>query len=327
MLQLFKVNQAFNSLLMLPYALLINHRIFFVGPEIANPSLNGLLGMWTVDFNNSYPLLASFVFIFFLFIQALMVNRLSIVFRIGSEINLLPGLIYLIMCSFFPEFQYLSGLVIGQFFILLALSALFKTYKRYQETAKLFNAGFWVGLATLFYPPFSVALILLIMGGFILKPMKIRDFLLLFNGFLAVFFLAFTYYFITDRGGLFTSHYFFPDLSFNLPFTPFTVQSFVPILLLISLIMIMLVNYQFYTTKKGLRSKKNIDIIYWWLLISAWPLFIFEGVGMQHMILLAIPGGLLLQDSIVRIENQLTAEIVHLFIIAALFFFHYQLFF
>nr|MBS0037521.1 hypothetical protein [Saprospiraceae bacterium] len=189
MLQIFRVNQLFNSLLLLPYALLLNHRLFFVAQQDYPSGTDGLIAGGFEYFNNQYPLSASLMLILMLFIQALILNRISIIFRIGNEPNLFPGMIYLIFCSFFPAFQYLTGLVVGQFFFLLAVYCLFDTYKRHRDIGNLFNSAFWMSLASMYYTPFFIGFLLILIGGFILKSMKGRDFLLILNGLLVPYFL------------------------------------------------------------------------------------------------------------------------------------------
>ena len=310
--------------MLFPYALVLNHRVFFRDGETVQTESDGIFSSWIEPFWTQYPLLSSIFYIVLIFFQAILINRLSIVYRIGSEINLFPGMLYLIFISFFPEFQHLSALNVGMLFFLFALNALFQTYKRHKDTGKLFNAGFWTGVATLFYSPYLAGMLVVIIGAFILKPVKGKDWLLMFNGLLVTYFLTFAagYAFGMDAG-LFLEHYAVP-LQFHIPFIPIEVSSFVPLLILSTAILLALVNYQFYMSRKALRSKKNIDILYWSLLVFSASTILFEGVELQHMILVALPLSLLLQDSIVRIENPLTAEIIHLFIIGGVFFFQYQ---
>ncbi|TVR87318.1 MAG: hypothetical protein EA411_07975 [Saprospirales bacterium] len=310
--------------MLFPYALVLNHRVFFRDREAVHTDSDGIFSSWIEPFWTQYPFWSSIFYVFLVFFQAILINRLSIVYRIGSEINLFPGILFLIFVSFFPEFQHLSALSLGMLFFLFALNALFQTYKRHQDTGKLFNAGFWTGVAALFYAPFLAGMLIVIIGAFILKPVKGKDWLLMFNGLLVTYFLTFALgYAFGMEPGLFLDHYAVP-IYFYIPFIPIEASSFVPILILSTAILLALVNYQYYMSKKALRSKKNIDILYWSLLVFSASTLLFEGVELQHMVLVALPLSLLLQDSIVRIENPLTAEIIHLFIIGGVFFFQYQ---
>lgn len=326
MLQFFKSNQVLNSLMLFPYALVLNHAVFFRGREGLAMDAEGVLSGWTTQFWLNSPFLSTLLLIFILFLKALFINRMSIVYRLGSEINLFPGMVYIILVSFLPAFQVLSGLVIGQLFFIIGLDALFQTYKRHQDKGMLFNSGFWIGLASLFYTPFLAAFLVVIVGAFILKPVKLKDWLLMVNGLLTPYLLVFTVAYALGNPPLEIFGVFEPDLHFGIPFLPVEIESFIPMLLVSAIVLIVLVNYQFYTSKKGIRTKKNIDIIYWTLIIMGLSSLFFNGIGLQHIIIICVPLALLLQDSILRIENQLTAEIVHLFILGALFFFQYQSF-
>ncbi|TVR81383.1 MAG: hypothetical protein EA409_06720 [Saprospirales bacterium] len=310
--------------MLFPYALVLNHALFFRSRELAYTEAEGVLSGWINAFWVNSPFLSALFLVFILFVKALLINRMSIVYRLGNEINLFPGMVYIILVSFLPTFQVLSGLVIGQLFFIIGLDALFQTYKRHQDKGMLFNSGFWIGLASLFYTPYLAAILVVIVGAFILKPVKLKDWLLMVNGLLTPYLLVFTVSFALGNPALDIFRVFEPNLHFGIPFFPVEIESFVPMLLVSAIVLIVLVNYQFYTSKKGIRTKKNIDIIYWTLIILGLSSLFFDGIGLQHIIIISVPLALLLQDSILRIENQLTAEIVHLFILGALFFFQYQ---
>jgi hypothetical protein len=323
-LQIFRVNQLFNSLLLLPYALFLNHRMLFSGPNPEDKLPIGLMSNWFETMNSDFPLSSSLIFVFLIFLQAVLINRISIIFRMGNEITLFPGLIYILLISFFPSFQYLSGLVVGQFFLILALYNLFDIYNRHKDNGYLINCSLWLGLASLIYFPFIIFFPVMLIGGFILKSVRIRDFFLMVNGFVVPYFLTATYYYLKGNLSDFIMIFLLPELGPQLSFLPVTVELLIPLMMIVACILIVLLNFQYYTSKKGLRAKKNIDIIYWLLLFYGLSVFLFPQIGIQHMIVIALPLAFLLQDSLLRIENPLTAEIVHLFLISSLFFFHYQ---
>ena len=326
MLQFFRTNQLLNSLMLFPYALVLNHGLFFGHTGTVPTEADGILSPWLHTFWNDFPISSAMFYVFLLFMQAILVNRISIVFRIGNEINLFPGLIYLIFVSFFPQFQQLTGLMMGQLFFLFAFTALLQTYKRYMDKGMLFNSAFWIGMASLFYAPFLMGILVIVIGAFILKPIKGKDWLLILNGMVVPYFFIFTIWYAIGYEPMDILHEFKVYLQFDIPFLPIEVSSFIPLLILTSVILIALVNYQFYHSKKSLRSKKNIDIIYWTLFLFGISTLIFQGIELQHIVLVAVPLSLLLQDSLVRIENPLTSEIIHLFMLGALFFFQYQTF-
>ncbi|TVQ42409.1 MAG: hypothetical protein EA362_13245 [Saprospirales bacterium] len=324
MLQIFRVNQLLNSLLLFPYALLLNHRMFFAEP-VATSGINiGILSNWLETMNLNYPISSAFLFVLLIFIQAILINRMSIIFRMGNEIALFPGLIFILLTSFFPAFQILSGLIIGQFFLILALYNLFDIYNRHKDNGYLFNCALWLALASLIYFPFIIFIPVMIIGGFVLKSLRMVDFLLMINGFIVPYFLTGTYFYLKGDLVGFISSYLKPEFGLQFPIFPLTVELLIPLMLIVASILIVLLNFQYYTSRKGLRAKKNIDIIYWLLLFYGISIVLFPEISLQHMVLIAVPLAFLLQDSLLRIENPLTAEIVHLFLISSLFFFHYQ---
>ncbi|MBK7410278.1 MAG: hypothetical protein IPJ40_20805 [Saprospirales bacterium] len=85
------------------------------------------------------------------FFQAILIVVMVNGNRINNESNLLPGVFYCLFASMVPEFMYPSPVLMGNTFLLLALLELMGVYKIPIASGRLYNVGFWISVASLFY--------------------------------------------------------------------------------------------------------------------------------------------------------------------------------
>jgi hypothetical protein len=148
-LEFFRKNLFINSLLLLPFCLLIRIKgvikpipYNFVS-ERESSIFNNLMEL--VSSNWVQGLLASLI----VYMQALIINRLCIKHRIAKEMTLIPGLVYITISAVIPDLLSLSPMLIGSTFIIIAVHLLFNTYNSVAAASDIFSAGFLIGLARL----------------------------------------------------------------------------------------------------------------------------------------------------------------------------------
>ena len=91
-----------------------------------------------------------------LLFQALRFNTVLNRLDVHPERSYLAALTYLVVGSLTSDLDALSPLLLGQTFIILALSALVTTSREGYDNRRLFRAGFLIGLAGLCYPPLEL---------------------------------------------------------------------------------------------------------------------------------------------------------------------------
>ncbi len=183
MLEIFRKNLFINSLLLLPYIILVRLATLFYPQkyqvqETSNEILKGLYSF--IDF----PVLQSIIAILLIFIHAIIINHTFIKHRLSREITLLPGLIYVVFVTVVTDFTVLHPALLGNTFIIFALMNLFKTYKLPNAAACIFNAGFYISVASLFYTPYVFMVFFGIIILLILRSFKLLEKLQYFLGFL-----------------------------------------------------------------------------------------------------------------------------------------------
>ncbi|GAA4391025.1 hypothetical protein [Hymenobacter koreensis] len=112
--------------------------------------------------------------------------RLSVVFNrynVHPERGYLAALTYILLASATTELDALSPLLLGQTFVVFALSALLPTSREGYDNSRLFRAGFLLGVAALCYLPLALLLLVGLFAVISFAANSFRSFLLLLCGF------------------------------------------------------------------------------------------------------------------------------------------------
>ncbi|MDC9722785.1 MAG: DUF6427 family protein [Urechidicola sp.] len=115
-----------------------------------------------------------------------------------SEMNAYVLLILAMLFGTFPRSVEMNDLFIAHFLLLFSFRRIYsvRTFKSVNQ--KLFDSGFWIGIATLFYSWSAVFMLLVFATALVHKKNSIRIILIPIVGFVTPLFLAFTYFFLTD---------------------------------------------------------------------------------------------------------------------------------
>ncbi len=311
MLTFFRTNQVFYSVMLIVYILLLRFSVF-IAPFQWEPSGHGVLCDVLYDMvGSSQNLAAHIIAIALLMGQGYLVNLISINYRLSNEINLFPGLFYVWCCCAIPDFLYLSPVLIGNTFFLIALYQIFDTYKNPACADRIFNTGLWLGVASLFYFPFVFFLIVLLAALSILRAFKLQELLMILVGMFLPYFFAGLYFFWFNKFDFFYENQIARNFDFfNFNQIAFTWDTWVKLAIFIIATIFVLANNNFYLAKKNIQVQKKINILYW-VLISAGISAPFQAnVTFEHFLLLAPTLGIFLGLSFTSMKSQ-WAEAIH----------------
>lgn len=112
--------------------------------------------------------------------------------------NTLPSLLFVIMVGSWTGFHFFSPLLLGLFFILFGLNRILKVYHQKSINAEVFDAGFYLGIAALFYYPFVFFLISYWIYISMNRAFNLREYFLPLLGMVLPFFFLSVYYFYFD---------------------------------------------------------------------------------------------------------------------------------
>ncbi len=254
------------------------------------------------------------------YVQALMVNRLVDEFRLMSERNWLPGMFYVLIASILPEFLFVSAPLVAATFVPVSLRMVFKSYKITQATALVFDAALWMSVSALFYPPALILLLAAYSGIMVMRSFNIREQLVFIIGAVTPLFLTWIWYFWIDRGNEFRSLQFGEIFQLYRFHATFDTIMLLKTGLLVLLLFVFIFGINQYFQRKLIQTQKAITTLYWVLFTGGLLVLLRADWHWEHFLLPAAAAGIFLAFSFQGIRRKLIAEILHLALLAALFF-------
>lgn len=247
------------------------------------------------------------------FVQALAVNNLADEYRLLNDRTWLPGLFYALVAACMPGFLFLSPPLIAATFVPLVLRRIFKAYNQPKATALVFDAAFWVAVAALFYPPAIFLLIAVYFGMGIMRSYSFRERMVSLVGVFTALFLAWLWYFWTDRGWEFW------HIQFGEPFGMYDFDDFKPdtaMMLKASLFVVFLLtvvlSYGTYTSRKLIQTQKCVSVLYWFFFVGGLSILLKEKPNPAHFMLIMPAMGIFLAMSFSAFRKASLAEFFHL---------------
>jgi hypothetical protein len=254
---------------------------------------------------------------FLVFIQAAMLNRLAIRQSLTGELNLFPGLCYILLTALHPAFTGISSILLANTFVLVALGYLFDALKKERQNETRFLAGLWLAVTALLYTPYIVLVIFGLIAISMLKTIKIKDVFQYMTGYITPFFIGWMLRFI------FTS-----DLNpgirdmigeLGLPgFEPINQIADIVAFSIIGLILLIcLLGYSQIISRKNIHARKKIDIMYALIFFAASMVFFSPALTVQILMTLMIPLALFVAILLRMIRHPAIAESIHFILFVA----------
>jgi len=298
MLGLFRKNLFINVVFLLLFVIALR-AYFFI-----HPTLNDSTWQFVeiADGNKFLPnsLLQILLSIALIIVQAYLISRIVIEHRMSRVNSLIPGAVFALFACAALEPESMSSILIANLFFVLSLRSLFQIYKKHRPIGTIFNAGFFLGLAVLFYFPYAFYFLAVLLGLNSLRKQDLKELFQLLTGFLAVLFLAGVFFFYNDKlnhlYAISGFHFKWPELIFD---NPLFYLKPAATLLLFSVIIGFQNNLR---KKKKFDSIKKIELTYWILFIGFIILFFLKKPSEDYFILISTPiailAGLILESKI-----------------------------
>jgi hypothetical protein len=323
LLELFKKNAFFSIMMLIPYTLILHVSSWFTSfPDPVTTHCwiyQQLIVQWNLS-NNFEIFLSTFLIL----MHAVLLAHISSKYKLNNEGQLYASLFFILFCGFHHSTQSLNPSLIANLFLTFGVSELFGVYLKKNASIQLFNFGFLTGLASIFYPPYYVFILLGFIGIIILRGSRTREFLQLIGGFINVYLLAYAVLFIFNSEQSFWSQQvggFFSPFIFSMQFSKY---GWVTFGLLFMLVVINLMHYQYFKSKRSIVIQKQYDLIFWALFVSLFSTFFVRIDQIPHLMVLFTPLALLTGMLLNRIKNPLLKETLHLFIVITSLFLQFQ---
>ncbi len=316
-LRILKTNQAYHFILI---PLMIAGLWFrsYIHPDFF-PFFEGENDMFLYQLVNRWlahsALASNLLSMAFVIILAFLILKLNTEYAFIRVRTFLPSNVFVLILGGLLTLHTLHPVYFALLFLLLCVDRIFQSYELEKFHGNAFEAGFFIGLGSLFY--FSLIFFFpVIWIGFLLinKKTQWRNFVLPMLGLFVPWLFAWSYYFLTDQIPVFvdtiiinfdTDNHFF---SGNRP-----LQIYLAYLVLISLLGSFFLLNQY--DEKKISTRKNFQVFFLIMLTAVILLLFVPAVSQEIVIIMALPLTYLISNYLIFMKRKVWGNLfIYLFI-------------
>lgn len=176
------------------------------------------------------PVFYSVTTFLLLLVQAFLLNRMAAHFRLFPSVNFLPAMAYLLATSFFTEWAQFSAALVVNTLLIWMMAIIAGLYNSNAPAGGVFNIGILCGISTMFNQSAIAYLLLIPFALYIMRPFRIKEWILGFLGFTLPYYFLIIYLYLT---GNFKAENLIPKINFDFPDIPENLDITVAISLLV----------------------------------------------------------------------------------------------
>ncbi len=282
----------------------------------------GILSHYLYDLLGEDTVVIKVFALLLLLFQAIQINRLVSLNRLTNENSLFPGVFYLLMSSTTLEFIPLHPQLMANTFVIIMMLDVFKQTRNVQLHLDMFNVGLSVGLASLFYFPYILFLIIGITGVIYLRTYKWVDTVRALLGVLVPYFLVGTVIFLFDHlSDLWFLHIRASvgllDLNELISWKGYVLIGVYALIILVSVFM-----SRKYNTGLNIHVRKKITVLFIALIGAMVLATLVADTGITSLLFGVFPLSILMAAMFLELEPQF-AEILHFLLLTMALIFQY----
>ena len=294
----------------------------FIEPvQMALPSDKIQMPLYIIfsGFMNIKSLFSTLLTLILLFIQSLLLVQFNKKYILINYRTYLPAFFYILIASSFVQLQRFNPVIIGNFFVFFVVDYIYGTYRSDYALNRLYLAGFFIAIASLFWAPFAVFFIVIWISLTVLRPFIGREWVVSLLGLCTPYLFITIYYFVFDENNL---NVFMQNVLSNFElikqFNHLHFSYYIFYGLLAFIIIIASFNIAGNIQKKKIRTRK-FYLINWWLFVVGIIVFIlFKNVKYEIIYFLSIPMSFLLTDYLYSIRRNWVVNLIIVFLIASI---------
>jgi hypothetical protein len=276
------------------------------------PSSNfdsGVYKYFSDIFSASSSLSRTIAFIIILF-QATLLNYLLIKNNLAPKNSLLPSFLLILFFSSTTSVFQLSAPLISSFFILLAVAELASMYELKFAFTESFNASFFITIASFFYFPSIIFILLPWISFFIYRIVSWREWVISFIGmFSAILIFAFFYFWdnrLLDVWHLITKFFSSPlRFQIHLSTAEIIIWSIIGLIFLSAILN--LINH---VNEKIITIRRKYLVFILFFIISLLSFIYADSNYHFHLVFLASPVVIILNNALVTRKKQGRSELI-----------------
>ena len=230
----------------------------------------------------SYSLIAYLL----LYTQAVSFNGLLNERRLMQKPNYFAGMSYLLITSFFAEWNILSAPLLINTLLIWVWAKMSNLNNNPNAKATLYNIGMVVGVATFFYFPSLAFALLIIFALVITRPPRIAEWFIAILGIATPWYLLFAYLFLTNRLYSFEV----PGIqAINSPLISQTPAQYTGMILILIVAIIGGLFVQLNLRRQIVQVRKSWGLMLLYLIVALFIPFINTSHNFQYWILATVP--------------------------------------
>ena len=285
----FRLNNPFNTFLLLIYGLLLK-LVWFIHPQVpvvltSDGYLYNRVLTFVKPVLDRYPVAYSLITFLLLYSQAISFNRLINNRRMMQKPNYLPGMSYLLITSFFPEWNIFSSALILNSMLIWLWAKISNLYNNPHAKTTLYNTGLMLGISMFFYFPSIAFSLLVIFALIITRPFKIEEWFVAILGILTPWYLLFAWLFLTNA----LYSYNIPHIKANYAFMIRNREYYIGILILLFTAVMGGLFVQITARKQLVQVRKNWGLLLLYFVAALLIPFVSSVYNFQYWILAAVP--------------------------------------
>jgi hypothetical protein len=287
---LFRRKNPGNAFLLLFYGLIVKFPIF-LHPALPVSSaddsyLYSQVLTFLFSFTGKTPIVYSIISFLLMFLQASLFNRICNHHKLLGKSTFLPGMSFLLLTSFFPSWNFFSAPLLTNSLMVWVWYRMLNLYNSSQPGSAIFNIGVLIGVASMLYFPAIAFTLLMLFALVIMRPFRIREWIVGLIGVTIPYYFLFILLFLSDK---WKWSIVFPKFRLSLPLIPTSIWITASMVLLVIPFIIGGFLVQANLTKMLIQVRKAWSLLLLYLLVNTLTIFVNADPAYQTWMLTAIP--------------------------------------
>jgi hypothetical protein len=298
--------------------LLLWSRAFVQPPAMPGP--DGPVPLYAVCYSllHGFPRIATILGFILTLLSAFLLNNLLTGNEVVPKNSSLTALIYIALMSYFPFLLTLHQLSIATLILLMILSRLYKSYNKAESLELTYVSGFLIGVASLFYLPFILFFVFLLVSFILFRNNDWHEWAGAFIGLFTPFIFLAVYYFWFDKF-LLKLHEYLQFFLISIDPAPFRDSSF----LILSSIVLVLLIFGLFTglarlSEKTIEARKKIILLIWLIPVMILSLPFSASLLRYHILVSFLTVSGLMSMYLLRLKNSFWQEWIFILILIIL---------
>ena len=199
MVQIFRSKSAGGIIAVILLGIAVHAHFFFEPVSVTSTADDGILFTLLAQYINANSTFTFVVFIALLLLQALLLNFILIKFKLFRSRSYSVAMSYILFSALIPQWHGLTSAFVANLFVIWLFYLLNQLHKQPSVKSLAFNIGLLVAFTYLIYIPLISLIVFALFALAMLRPFKIKEWLILIIGCLTPFYFLVSYLYLTDE--------------------------------------------------------------------------------------------------------------------------------